>query len=196
LDDDALALIKPHSLFDLMSVYLENKNDKLLEIIIKPYLEKNLTDLMPEEVVILAKLLSRFQDEAFVTEVVQSLESTYILNYLQQDQISFLELCKIFSSMKLHLGQFLSSDFIKEVFDEHILKEVVENKVPAECLVYIMPLLEIGQNCELKDVQKMILQALKQKNFSASTYVLATGQLLEKINVLDEGKNPKEMLVR
>ena len=61
------------SFFDLYSIYLEERNIKMLENIIKPYLDSYLCDMMPEEVVILCGLLKKHSDTAFSDEVYKTI---------------------------------------------------------------------------------------------------------------------------
>jgi len=59
LNIENVALIKPHSLFDLTSTVIITQNSTFINQIIKPYLLNHLTDLIPEEIIILSKLLSK-----------------------------------------------------------------------------------------------------------------------------------------
>ena len=57
------------SFFDMYAIFLVDKNQEILENIIESYLDSELTELMPEEIVILCKLLKKHGDSEFTSKI-------------------------------------------------------------------------------------------------------------------------------
>ena len=90
--------LKVKSFFDILAVQVKCEKLDFHDAIIKPFLENQLLDLMPEEVVILCRLLGQYgkQNPDFVKEISTSLQFDYLINYIETDQIDFKEVCKIY----------------------------------------------------------------------------------------------------
>lgn len=114
------------------------------------------------------------------------------------DELSFPELAKLYSALKKHLPEMLTDEFNATVFDTIILEKVVKEngkEVDADSLGYILPLLDFKSM--LPEIQSSVLNVLRRKNFSTSSYILCLGQILEKIEEVDGSiEDRKQKLIR
>lgn len=201
---EQLSSLKPQHIFDLMSTLEVIECDEIVNLIVEPWFKEQLHSLMPEEVVITAKILGKLNGsnhhKSLVHSLNLSLQSDYILHFLNEGSLSFLEVAKLYSAMKQQLP--VSPEFDSAVFTNYLVVRAFEKQgksVPAESLGYLLPLLcaDGFKDFPLESVQTLILNVFGQQNFSSSTYVVAIGQLLEHIQKADGLiEAPKQKLIR
>lgn len=119
----------------------------------------------------------------------------YILGYLEEDKLSLGETIKLYSIVNRLFGEQVTPEFKQTVFEQIIMDKInfkSGKEMPPESLKHLLPLLDF-EKIPLDQVQTLILQIFKQKNFSAESYVVSIGQLLDKIQEADPEGNLKMM---
>jgi hypothetical protein len=51
---------------------------------------------MPEEVVILCKLLRKHNETEFIDDIYHRIQHDYVLRYIREEAIDFKEVCKVY----------------------------------------------------------------------------------------------------
>lgn len=90
--------------------------------------------------------------------------------------MDFSELAKVYMSCNKKINQMLSPKF-KEMIENYLIENLPKSQ--AHSLPYVIPLLANSEKLLPDEVRTVVMKLLKQKDFSASTYILVIGQLLE-----------------
>ena len=134
IQDISLQNLKPQYFFNLFSVMNEREfNQEIFDKIIVPWVEKNTTDLLPEEIVILLKMLDKCQNQDFSQKITQKIESDYLILNIDENSIDFKEAMKIYVNIK-----YKSPDF-DTFMQGYILDQIQQNKVMVDSMPYLIP---------------------------------------------------------
>ncbi|CDW73947.1 UNKNOWN [Stylonychia lemnae] len=156
---------KPKDVFDILTV---TQNDSLIEHLMK-FLELNINEFMPEEIIILINISSKLT--SIKPEIVPMIES-YVNSNL--GDMANEELAKLYCTIHNKIGDLLTKDFkfkIQKLIDE------LFPKAQAKSLPYLLPLVKDQFNN--KEIRESVQKILRQKDFSGQTYIMILGQLVE-----------------